>query len=62
MSFVICILVLLKISRIKEVLPTNLPIVSANEKHMDNLFLLEDDTYAIVGYKFEEKRATASNI
>ena len=56
MSFVICILVLLKIPRIKEVLPTNLPIVPANEKHMDNLFLLEDDTYAIVGYKFEEKK------
>ena len=30
--------------------------MSANEKHMDNLFLLEDDTYAIVGYESEEKK------
>ena len=45
----------LKIPRIKEVLSTNLPTVSANEKHMDNLFLLEDDTYAIVDYESEEK-------
>ena len=46
----------LKIPRIKEVLPTNLPTVSANEKHMDNLFLLADDTYAIVDYESEEKK------
>ena len=49
----------LKIPRIKEVLPTNLPTVSANEKHMDNLFLLEDDTYAIVDYESEEKKTIA---
>ena len=45
----------LKLPRIKEVLPTNLPKVTANEKRMDNLFLLEDDTYAIVDYEAEIK-------
>lgn len=41
----------LKLPRIKEVLPTNLPAVSANERRMDNLFLLEDETYALVDYE-----------
>lgn len=45
----------LKLPRIKEVLPTNLPEVSANEKRLDNLFLLEDDTVAIVDYESEDK-------
>ncbi len=43
----------LKLPRIKAVLPTNLPEVSANELRMDNLFLLEDDTYALVDYESE---------
>lgn len=43
----------LKLPRIKEVLPTNLPAVSANELRMDNLFLLEDGTYALVDYESE---------
>ena len=34
----------LNLPRIKAVLPTNLPAVSVNEKRIDNLFLLEDDT------------------
>lgn len=41
----------LKLPRIKEVLPTNLPAVYTNEMCMDNLFLLEDDTYALVDYE-----------
>lgn len=41
---------------IKEVLPTNLPRISADEKAMDNLFLLEDDTYVIVDYESVYKR------
>ncbi len=41
----------LDLPRIKAVLPTNLPAVSANELRMDNLFLLEDGTYAIVDYE-----------
>lgn len=45
----------LKLPRIKEVLPTNLPAVSANELRMDNLFLLEDDTYALVDYESTDK-------
>ena len=37
--------------RIRELLPTDLPKISANEKSIDNLFLLEDGTYAIVDYE-----------
>ncbi len=44
----------LKLPRIKAVLPTNLPAVSANELRMDNLFLLEDGTYALVDYESED--------
>lgn len=47
----------LDLPRIKEVLPTNLPSVEANEKRMDNLFLLEDDTIAIVDYESEDKKS-----
>ena len=45
----------LKLPKIKEVLPTNLPAVSANEMRIDNLFLLEDNTVAIVDYESEDK-------
>ena len=45
----------LNIPKIKEVLPTNLPAVSANEMRIDNIFLLEDDTVAIVDYEAEDK-------
>lgn len=41
---------------IKEVLPTNIPRISADEKSMDNLFLLEDNTYVIVDYESTYKR------
>ena len=35
---------------IRELLPTNLPKISANERDIDNLFLLEVGTYVIVDY------------
>ncbi len=41
---------------IRELLPTTLPKISANEKSIDNLFLLEDGTYAIVDYEAEFKK------
>lgn len=41
---------------IRELLPTNLPKISANEKDIDSLFLLEDGTYAIVDYEAEFKK------
>lgn len=41
---------------IRELLPTNLPQISANEKEIDNLFLLEDGTYAIVDYEAEYRK------
>ncbi len=41
---------------IRALLPTNLPKISANEKDIDNLFLLEDGTYAIVDYEAEFKK------
>ena len=42
--------------RIRALLPTDLPKISANEKSVDNLFLLEDGTYAIVNYETVYKR------
>lgn len=33
------------------VLPTNLPSIQANELRIDNLFLLEDDTFLLVDYE-----------
>ena len=42
--------------RIRELLPTDLPKISANEKSIDNLFLLEDGTYAIVDYESAYRR------
>lgn len=47
----------LELPRIKELLPTNLPRVSVDEKRMDNLFLLEDDSIAIVDYEPEDIRS-----
>ncbi|MCL2253705.1 MAG: hypothetical protein FWC09_04600 [Lachnospiraceae bacterium] len=47
----------LQLPAIKEVLPTNLPKISADEKQLDNLFLLEDGTYAIVDYESVYKRS-----
>ena len=41
---------------IRELLPTGLPKISANEKDIDNLFLLEDGTYAIVDYESAFKK------
>lgn len=41
----------LDIPKIVQVLPTNLPAVEANELRIDNLFLLEDGTIAIVDYE-----------
>ena len=52
----------LNLPKIKAVLPTNLPKVSANEKRMDHLFLLEDDTVAIVDYEAEDKLANRVKI
>ena len=41
----------LDLPRIKEVLPTNLPVIEANELRLDNIFLLEDDSVAIIDYE-----------
>ena len=42
---------------IREFLPTELPKISADERSIDSLFLLEDNTYVIVDYESEYKRA-----
>lgn len=41
---------------IQELLPTDLPKISANAKLIDNLFLLKDGTYAIVDYESVYKK------
>lgn len=47
----------INIPKIVEVLPTNLPMITANELRIDNLFLLEDGTIAIIDYEsaYKEK-------
>ena len=47
----------LDVPKIVQVLPTNLPEISANEMRIDNLFLLEDGTLAIIDYesKYQEE-------
>ncbi len=44
------------IPKVVEVLPTNLPDISANELRIDNLFLLEDGTLAIIDYESDYKK------
>lgn len=39
------------VPKIVKVLPTNLPMIEANELRMDNLFLLEDGSVALVDYE-----------
>lgn len=46
----------INIPSIVSVLPTNLPIVEANELRIDNLFLLEDESIAIIDYESEDKK------
>ena len=44
------------IPKIVKVEPTNLPAIEANELRMDNLFLLEDESYALVDYESDYSR------
>ena len=41
----------INIPKIVDVRPTNLPAVETNEMRMDNLFLLEDGSYALLDYE-----------
>ena len=41
----------LDLPEIREVKPTNIPVVKANELRLDNLFELEDETVAVVDYE-----------
>ncbi len=43
------------VPKIKQVLPTNLPQIQVNEMRIDNLFLLEDDSIAIIDYESDVK-------
>ncbi len=47
----------LELPEVTQVLPTNIPVVKANELRLDNLFQLADDTVAIVDYESEYKTA-----
>ena len=42
--------------RIVNILPTNLPAIESNELRLDNLFLLSDDSLAIIDYESEFSR------
>lgn len=39
------------VPKVRQVLPTNLPAIEANELRLDNLFLLEDGSLALVDYE-----------
>ena len=41
------------VPKVKRAAPTNLPLIEANELKLDNLFELEDGSYAIVDYESE---------
>lgn len=41
----------IRLPKIVDVLPTNLPLIEANELRIDNLFLLEDGSLALVDYE-----------
>ena len=50
----------LKLPRITDVLPTNLPLIEANELRLDNIFAFADGSYGIIDYEsgynyFEQK-------
>ena len=47
----------LDLPRIKDIRPTDLPAVEANELHIDKLFLLEDGSYVLIDYEsaYDEK-------
>ncbi len=45
----------LDLPKIKEILPTNLPEIHVNEMKLDNLFLLEDGSVAIIDYESSVK-------
>ena len=48
--------------KIIRVLPTNLPAIQANELRIDNLFLLEDGSLALVDYESDYKHEDKLNI
>ncbi len=37
--------------RVKDIMPTNLPVIESNELRLDNLFLLDDEAVAIIDYE-----------
>ncbi len=42
--------------KVKGILPTNLPVIEANELRLDNLFVLEDEAVAIFDYESHYSR------
>lgn len=46
----------INIPRIVNVLPTNLPVIKANELRIDNLFELEDGTFALLDYESDYRQ------
>ena len=46
----------LNLTPVRQVLPTNIPQIMANELRIDNVFLLEDDTTAVIDYESDHKK------
>ena len=46
----------LRIPEVREILPTNIPLIKVNELRLDNLLGLEDKSAAVVDYESDYKR------
>lgn len=46
--------------KVVAILPTNLPAIESNELRLDNLFLLEDGSVAIIDYESQFKKENFS--
>lgn len=46
----------LNLPPVRQALPTNIPQIMANDLRIDNVFLLEDDTIAIIDYESDYKK------
>ena len=46
----------LNLPPVRQALPTNIPQIMANELRIDNVFLLEDDTIAVIDYESDYKK------
>ena len=52
----------LNLPPVRQALPTNIPQIMANELKIDNVFLLEDNTIAVIDYESDYKKKKQTQI